>query len=186
LLLIVAFIACTTTETAPPPIAPDTDAAAVSTPAADVHAAGGGHMAQMAATRDRLRAELGDAYDQPVPGLDAADAAQGKGVYDASCASCHGDAGNGDGPAGRDLSPPAADFTDAFHARYYSDAGRVRIIEKGSPDTAMAGFETQLDRQQILDVYAYVRSLRAEAVADPTAAGHDHGAHDHGDGAHTH
>ena len=118
------------------------------------------HMAMMNATRDRLRSELAVAYDQPVPGLDQADMSRGKTLYDQNCASCHGAAGKGDGPAGASLEPTPADFTDAFHARYYSDAGRVRIVEKGSPGTAMQAFEGQLDRQQILDVYAYVRSLR--------------------------
>lgn len=131
------------------------------------HAGGSGHMAEMAATRDKLRADLGDAYDQPVAGLDTANPDNGKALYATHCASCHGDAGKGDGPAGKGLNPPAADFTDAFHARFYSDAGRVRIIEKGSPNTAMAGFEGTLDRQQILDVYAYVRSLRPAAGGQP-------------------
>lgn len=132
-------------------------------PKPDVHEvahSSGDHMAQMAATRDRLRAELGDAYDQPVQGLESADTARGKTLYGEACASCHGDSGKGDGSAGTGLNPPPADFTDAFHARYYSDAGRVRIIEEGSPGTAMVGFQSQLDRAQILDVYAYVASLR--------------------------
>ena len=118
------------------------------------------HMQQMAATRDRLRAELGDDYDRPVPGLDTADASRGKAVYDQVCASCHGTAGKGDGVAAAGLVPAPADFTDAFHARYYSDAGRVRVIEKGSPGTAMVAFEGQLDRAQILDLYSYVASFR--------------------------
>jgi high-affinity iron transporter len=129
-------------------------------------------MAQMAATRERLRTELGEAYDQPVPGLDAADPVRGKAIYDQACASCHGAAGKGDGPAGAGLTPPPADFTDAFHARYYSDAGRVRIIEGGSPETSMAGFAGQLDRAQILDVYAYVATFRSAQ-----AAGGEHAKH---------
>lgn len=125
-----------------------------------VHHGGSDHMAQMAATREALRKELGAAYDEPVAGLDAADMTKGKATYDATCASCHGATGKGDGAAGAGSNPPPADFTDAFHARYYSDAGRVRIIQKGSPGTTMVGFEGTLDAQQILDVYAYVRSLR--------------------------
>jgi high-affinity iron transporter len=117
----------------------------------------------MAQTRDALRAELGEAYDAPVPGLDTADVAKGKATFDTTCAPCHGAAGKGDGEAGKGLEPPPADFTDAFHARYYSDAGRVRIIQKGSPGTAMAGFEASMDAQSILDVYAYVRTLRDPA-----------------------
>jgi high-affinity iron transporter len=121
----------------------------------------GAHLAKMDATRDRLRSELGAAYDQPVPGLDQADPARGKGIYDEKCAACHGPAGKGDGPAGAALDPKPADFTDAFHSRYYSDAGRIRIIEKGSPGTAMPPWEAQLDPNAVLAVYAFVRSLRS-------------------------
>lgn len=138
------------------------------------HAGGGGHMALMAATRDRLRTELGDAYDAPVAGFDGADAGRGREVYDQVCTSCHGAAGKGDGPSAVGLDPLPADFTDTFHARYYSDAGRVRIIESGSPGTAMAAFAGQLEPQQIFDVYAYVASLRG---GSPPAAAPDHGAH---------
>jgi mono/diheme cytochrome c family protein len=124
------------------------------------HAGGSDHMAKMAATRDGLRASLGPAYDAPVPGLDAADPNRGKLVYETHCASCHGPGGKGDGEAGKGLNPTPGDFTDAFHARYYSDAGRVEIVKKGAQDTAMAGFEGVLTGEQILDVYAYVRGMR--------------------------
>lgn len=179
MLLISLFIACVGSDpVAPPPIAPPAEAVVPPVdPHAGAHASSGGHMAAMAATRDRLRGELGAAYDQPVPGLDTADATRGRELYGQHCASCHGPSGKGDGPGAAGLNPPPADFTDAFHARYYADAGRVRIIEKGAPDTAMVAFEGQLDHQQILDVYAYVRSLRGDAPAAP--AEHDHGAHEH-------
>jgi high-affinity iron transporter len=131
-------------------------------------------MADMVTTRDRLRAELGPAYESPVPSLDAADLTRGDALYGVHCASCHGATGKGDGPAAAGLTPPAADFTDAFHARFYSDAGRVRIIEKGLPGTAMVGFEGDLDRQQILDVYAHVRKFRP---GSSPASGEQHGAH---------
>lgn len=128
--------------------------------ASDAHAGHGDHMAKMNETRERLRETLGAAYDAPVPGLDAADAAKGRALFDANCASCHGATGKGDGTAGAGLNPPPADFTDAFHSRFYSDAGRVQIIRAGSEGTAMVGFQTALGDQGVLDVYAFVRSLR--------------------------
>jgi mono/diheme cytochrome c family protein len=128
---------------------------------ANLHGSHSEHMKQMAATRERLRQELGAAYDAPVPGLDAADAAAGKAVYDQSCAGCHGATGKGDGEAGKALNPPPSDMTDAFHARYYSDAGRVHVVRKGSPGTSMAGFEGALSEEQILAVYKYVAGFRA-------------------------
>lgn len=141
-----------------------------STGAAPDHAAMGhsapDHMAKMAATRDALRAELKEAYDAPVAGLDVADRVVGKAMFELHCASCHGAGGKGNGPAAAGMQPVPSDFTDGFHARYYSDAGRIHIMRKGSPDTAMAGFEGTLSAQQLLEVYAYVRTLR-DAPAQP-------------------
>jgi high-affinity iron transporter len=178
LLVWLAFACSGAPENAPPadPPLPPQEPPPAADPHAGAHAGGGGHMEQMAATRETLRAELGETYDQPVAGLDAADPARGKALYEQHCQSCHGADGKGAGPAAAGLNPPPADFTDAFHARYYSDAGRIRIIEKGSPGTGMAAFDGQLDRQQILDVYAYVRSLRGDA---PAASEHDHSTHQH-------
>lgn len=120
------------------------------------------HMAQMEATRDRLRSELGPAYDEPVEGLTTADQMHGKQLFDQICAACHGPAGKGDGAAGAGLNPPPADFTDLHHAGFYSDPARMRILEQGVPGTAMPSFAGTLSVQDRLDVYAYVKALRAE------------------------
>jgi mono/diheme cytochrome c family protein len=192
-LSLLALMACGSAPDAASAPQPAAKPAAVATPApptppappavdhAAHHAGGSDHMAKMAATRDGLRQQLGPAYDAPVPGLDTADATKGKATYDAKCASCHGAAGKGDGPAAAGLTPPPSDLTDAFHARYYSDAGRVHIIKNGSPDTAMAAFSGGLAPAQILDVYAYIRGMRgasgspapgAAPGADPHAGHH--------------
>ena len=92
--------------------------------------------------------------------LHQADQAKGQATFDTTCAPCHGATGKGDGPAGVGLATTPADFTDAFHARYYSDAGRVRIIEQGAEGTPMPAFGSSLDHQQILDVYSYIRTFR--------------------------
>ena len=125
------------------------------------HDAGSDHMKEMAATREKLRAALGEAYDQPIPGLDAANAEAGEALYAQHCASCHGAEGKGDGPAAEGLNPPPGDLTDAFHARYYSDAARLKILHEGIEGTSMAGFGEVLTDAQLLDLYAHVRSLRA-------------------------
>lgn len=159
-----ALFACTTAS--PPPAEPPaTPPAAGADAHGAAHVSHSDHMMAMAATRDRLRAELGARYDEPVAGLDAADPARGKVLFDEKCASCHGAGGRGDGAAAAGLNPPPADFTDAFHARYYADTARVLIIANGIPDTAMVGFGGELDAQQILDTYAYVRAFREPPAA---------------------
>jgi len=159
LLLLAACGGSTAPAEAPRPA----DHGAPAAPAVD-HAAMGhrapDHMVKMAATRDALRAELKEAYDAPVAGLDSADRTKGKALFDEHCVSCHGATGKGDGPGAAGLEPIPSDFTDTFHAKYYSDAGRLQLVRKGSPGTAMAGFEGKLSEPQLLEVYAYVRTLR--------------------------
>lgn len=120
------------------------------------------HMAMMATVRDAMRTELGAAYDAPVPGLSAADKGAGKRLYEVHCMSCHGGTGHGDGPGGVGLPTSPADFSDAFHARYYSDAGRVQIITKGHVEQGMPAFEAALTKDEIVAVYAYIRTFRGE------------------------
>jgi high-affinity iron transporter len=76
--------------------------------------------------------------------------------------SCHGGTGHGDGPAGAGLPTSPADFSDSFHARYYADAGRVQIITKGHVEQGMPAFETTLSHDEIVTVYAYIRTFRGD------------------------
>lgn len=175
LLLALAF-ACSSPSEAPPPRHPP-----VPHGHDDPHAAHSAedHLQRAMVYRDRLRRQLGDAYDQPVPGLDEADPARGRALYEQHCARCHGAGGRGDGPDGRALEVPPADFSDPFHSHFFSDAARVHVIEHGMPGTAMPPFVGVLDRQQILDVYAYVRTYRPDASTEgahppPTPPTHDH------------
>lgn len=161
-LLTLALLAC---DSKPTPPSPDPQPSiAVTAPA---HPSMADHMAKMEQTRDGLRKALGEAYDQPVSGLDAANPASGKATYDLTCAPCHGATGKGDGASGASLDTPPADFTDSFHARYYSDAGRIHIIEHGADGTPMPAFGSQFDHAQVLDLYAYVRTFR-EPAAPPS------------------
>lgn len=87
------------------------------------------------------------------------DAVKGRAVYEKSCMACHGPQGKGDGPAGKVLVPPAADFTSAASKRK-SDADLLRIIENGKPPTAMIAWKGVLSAQEIQQVLTYVKSLR--------------------------
>jgi high-affinity iron transporter len=154
------LLACGTTE--PTPVTVDPHAGHEGHAHATTTTSHADHMTLMAALREKLRTELGAAYDAPVPGVDTADKSTGKALYETHCMSCHGGTGHGDGPAGAGLPTLPADFTDAFHARYYSDAGRVQVIKKGHAEQGMPAFEGTLTEEQIVTVYAYVRSFRGD------------------------
>ena len=87
------------------------------------------------------------------------DSGKGKTLYEKLCAACHGSEGKGDGPAGKVLVPPAADFTSAV-SKKKSVAELRRIIEQGKPGTAMIAWKGQLSSNDVADLVAYLGSLR--------------------------
>ena len=89
----------------------------------------------------------------------AGDSRKGKAIYEKSCVLCHGPQGRGDGPVGKTINPPAADFTSAA-SKKKTDAELLATIENGRPPTAMVGWKGQLSEAEIQDVLAYVKSLR--------------------------
>lgn len=87
------------------------------------------------------------------------DAAKGKSIYQAKCVTCHGPEGKGDGPIGKNLKPPAGDFSSAASKKKSADEFQD-IIENGKPKTAMMAWNKQLSEAEIQDVLAYVLTLR--------------------------
>ena len=110
--------------------------------------------------------------DQPVPAPYAgktnplagkADAAAaGKVVYTANCASCHGDSGKGDGPAGASLNPKPADLTDVG-ANDPDDRVDWVVHEGGAAagkSASMPAWKATLSDDQIWQVITYLRTLK--------------------------
>lgn len=83
---------------------------------------------------------------------------RGKAIYDARCASCHGQQGKGDGPQAPFLSPRPASLISAATS-VKSDAELLAVIANGKPRTAMPGWKTALSEDERRDVLAYIRSL---------------------------
>ncbi|MEM7828397.1 MAG: c-type cytochrome, partial [Candidatus Aenigmatarchaeota archaeon] len=71
---------------------------------------------------------------------DAKSIARGKKIYEERCAMCHGVSGKGDGPAGKALNPPAADFTDDVWKHGSSDGEIFMVITEGVKNTGMSSF----------------------------------------------
>jgi len=87
------------------------------------------------------------------------DPAKGKALFEKHCVACHGAQGKGDGPAGKVLNPPAADFTSAA-SKKKAEAELKQVVENGKPGTAMAPWKSQLSQAELNDLMAYVATLR--------------------------
>ena len=89
----------------------------------------------------------------------AGDPSIGKAIYERHCMACHGPQGKGDGPAGKMLKPPAADFTSAG-SKKKSEADFKAAVENGKAGTAMGAWKNQLSQPEMRDVLRYVSTLR--------------------------
>jgi high-affinity iron transporter len=115
----------------------------------------------------RFVASLGSEAALELP-RGAVDIADGQRIFAASCASCHGADGAGNGPAAASLNPrpPSIGSGDAMDAE--SPAMAFRKISIGVTGTAMPAFASQLSPTQRWNVVAYLVSLRERdrGVAD--------------------
>jgi len=92
---------------------------------------------------------------------DAAAAVAGKGTFNIYCASCHGQSGQGDGPAAVSLDPKPQDL--AGHEMEVGDDYLFwRISEGGMMEpfkSAMPAWKDALSEEQIWEIIAYLRTL---------------------------
>jgi mono/diheme cytochrome c family protein len=97
--------------------------------------------------------------------------ARGAAIYSTHCATCHGDGGMGDGPAGAALDPSPAPI--AHTSQMMSDAYLFwRISAGGVPfGTAMPVWKGTLAERDRWDAINYVRALGSGKVTPAAAAG---------------
>lgn len=86
---------------------------------------------------------------------------RGAAVYVANCAACHGETGQGDGPAGKALSPPPGNLawlSDMPMGQW--DGFTYWTIAEGGAQfgTAMPAFKTSLSSNDIWAVTAYIQA----------------------------
>ncbi|NCF29914.1 MAG: c-type cytochrome [Gammaproteobacteria bacterium] len=93
------------------------------------------------------------------------DADKGAEIYAKRCVLCHGEDGDGLGPATERLNPPPRDFTlgqykiktTGFDDIVPNDDDLFRMINDGMPGTAMPGWGDMLSEQDIRDLIAHLK-----------------------------
>jgi high-affinity iron transporter len=89
--------------------------------------------------------------------------AHGAELYRRECASCHGDAGLGDGPAARGLDPAPANLADFESLLDVTPLAFYQRITIGVAGTAMPAYEAMLSPADRWAVAAYATTLRQGA-----------------------
>ncbi|MCP9451813.1 MAG: cytochrome c [Nitrospira sp.] len=86
------------------------------------------------------------------------DLERGKALYTRYCRSCHGDHGEGDGPASETLPVPPPNFRH-LRSILQSDEDLLKTIEHGNVFSPMHGWRGRLADGEMQDVLAYIRLL---------------------------
>jgi DMSO reductase family type II enzyme heme b subunit len=105
------------------------------------------------------------------------DMEKGETIYAHRCMGCHGEEGDGLGPAEERLNPPPRDFslglykikTTAFDDDIPNDADLMRMIREGMPGTAMPGWGDVLSEADMRDLVAYIKTFAGLEEEAPSA-----------------
>lgn len=85
--------------------------------------------------------------------------AKGKEIYTTNCASCHGETGAGNGPAGATLVPPPRNFVNPQTWRHGPKVANMYVtLQEGIPNTGMASF-SNISPEDRFAIIHYVRTF---------------------------
>jgi hypothetical protein len=103
-----------------------------------------------------------EAAEVPNP-IAATDESIGTGaeLYANNCALCHGESGEGDGPAASGLAVPPADLHED-HVQGLTDGALFYIISHSEPDSPMPAWEDVLDEDERWHVVNFLRTFMEE------------------------
>lgn len=87
--------------------------------------------------------------------------AEGKTLYLANCAACHGESGAGDGPAAAGISPPPADLRSVVQRPMSGDGYLMWAISDGGAamGSAMPAFKDTLSETDRWRIIRFLRTL---------------------------
>jgi DMSO reductase family type II enzyme heme b subunit len=100
-------------------------------------------------------------------GAQAGDANAGKAVYQLKCVGCHGEKGDGKGPAAELLVPQPRDFTSGIYkirttaGKAPSDQDLFKVITDGMPGTSMPSWAV-LPEKDRWNLVAYIKAFAAD------------------------
>lgn len=97
------------------------------------------HMQAMMAAKEKVPEEYRIMERTPII-PDEQSLARGKELFGQNCSVCHGEKGDGKGPAAATLPTPPANFLDTRHSSMYNPGEKYWIIGNGSGPTGMPAF----------------------------------------------
>lgn len=102
----------------------------------------------------------------PLPQTEAT-VREGRALYMQHCASCHGPTGNGDGEAGKSLSPSPALLAYLIQMPMTVDSYLLWSVSEGGVafGTAMPSFKATLAKDEIWKIVAFMRAGFPESAA---------------------
>jgi mono/diheme cytochrome c family protein len=80
-------------------------------------------------------------------------------LYASNCAICHGETGEGDGPAAAGLELAPSDLHEG-HVQENTDGALFFIISHGKPDTPMPAWDNVLDEDERWHVVNFLRTFQ--------------------------
>ena len=132
------------------------------------------YLTTLGASRARERAAYIETWDASTP---ARSSERGARLYERLCTPCHGTSARGDGPLAREIARPGMNLLkDDFWLISWGPGAEpeaealARLVKFGASGSTMPGHET-LSAEEVADVVAHVRALRAAHLAHAAARG---------------
>lgn len=128
------------------------------------------HMKEMYALKDKIPEEYRIMERTPIIPSEIS-LEQGQTIYEQNCLVCHGEVGDGKGPAAAAMPTPPANFLDKKHSAIYGPGEKYWIIGNGSGKTGMPGFPQiePIDRWHLVN---YILHLQQNSTAETMEHGH--------------